>query len=124
MKMLAALVGLFLAGSAFAATYDVTATMPSTSGATSCQLYIGGTAAGSAKPCGSAQTYPALIPTEGTYSFTYKAINAGGQSAASPATTVTVSLVAPPGNPGSPPTITVACSPAPCPANVVITISP
>lgn len=121
---LLALLALLASSSCFAATYDVTATMPTTSGATSCQLYLGGVAAGTSKPCGSAQTYPALLTTEGTYQFGYKAVNAGGQSALSPVTTVTVALVTPPANPGSAPTVTVACVPAPCPANIVVTITP
>lgn len=119
-----ALLALLVSSSCFAATYDVTATMPTTSGATSCQLYLGGTAAGAAKPCGSAQSYPALLTTEGTYLFTYRALNAGGQSAVSPTTTVTISLLAPPANPGSPPTVTISCTPTPCAANVMITVSP
>lgn len=104
--------------------YDVTATMPVTSGATSCQLYLDGAAAGVPKPCGSAQNYPGLIQNPGSYAFAYRAINASGQSALSPVTTVSIAIIPPPTDPTSSPSISVACAPSPCPANIVITIAP
>jgi hypothetical protein len=122
-----AFVAVFFSFPAFA--YNITAVMPSTSGATSCQLYLDGTAAGVPRSCGSAQSYPNLISTPGTYSFTYRAINAGGQSATSPATTVSIDVIQPPGDPPGPPGISVICTdaggdPVTCPPNIVITITP
>lgn len=107
-----------------ALAFDVTATMPSTAGATSCQLYLDGAAAGTPKPCGSAQSYPGLVANPGTYAFAYRALNASGQSALSPATTVTIGVIPPPVDPTSPPTISVSCDPSPCPASITIVIEP
>lgn len=122
MRYLAALLAL-VALPAFAA-FDITATMPATAGATSCQLYLDGQAAGSPKPCGSAQGYPGLIASPGKHAFAYKAVNASGESALSPETTVSIAVIPPPTDPTGPPTISVACDPAPCPATLTITISP
>ena len=125
--LIAALAVLAFCCPAFA--YDVIATMPATAGATSCQLYLDGDAVGAPKPCGSAQTYPGLIDDPGTYVFAYRALNAGGQSALSPETTVAISVVPPPTDPTSPPIISVACTdndgdPVTCPASIQITITP
>jgi len=113
-----------LLGFSFAAqaAFDITATMPSTLGATSCQLYLDGVVAGATKPCDSANQYPALIANPGSYVFTYKAVNATGESAFSPATTVNIQVIPPPGDPLSAPSVTVTCNPAPC--NVVVTVMP
>lgn len=107
-----------------ALAYDVTATMPATAGATSCQLYLGGTATGVPRPCGSAQSYPALIANPGTYLFSYRAINASGQTALSPVRTVAIGVIPPPADPTDPPTMTIVCNPAPCSQSIVITITP
>lgn len=121
MRILATLLAAFLTLPAFA--YDVTATMPTTAGATSCQLYLGGSPVSTAKPCGSPQTYANLLTADGTYLFQYKAVNSVGSSAGlSPTTTVVIGTV--PVNPTNPPTVTVVCTPAPCAQNVVITITP
>lgn len=104
--------------------FDVTATMSATAGATSCQLVLDGSNAGTARPCGSAQSYPGLIANPGTYAFQYRSLNASGQSALSPATTVTIGIIPPPVDPTDPPTVTIACDPAPCPASIIITVTP
>lgn len=122
MRYLAALL-CFVCLRAYAA-YDVTATMPATTGATSCQLYLDGSAVSTAKPCGSAQSYPNLLTADGTYEFRYLAVNASGQSALSPSTTVVIGTIPPPVDPTEQPTITVACNPAPCPPTITITITP
>lgn len=110
---------------AHAQAFDVTATMPTTANATSCQLYKDGVAVGSTKPCGVASLYPGLVPSPGVYRFKYKTVNAAGSSANfSPEVTWTVSAIPPPVDPTQPPTITIECNPAPCPANIVITLSP
>lgn len=125
-RFLVLLASAVLACPAFA--FDVTATMLSTAGATSCQLYLDGAAAGTPKPCGSTQSYPGLIANPGTYAFAYRALNASGQSALSPATTVTIGVIPPPVDPTSPPTISVTCTdqgaPVTCPPTIVVTISP
>lgn len=123
LRYLLAAVAALVALPAFAA-FDITATMPATAGATSCQLVLDGNAAGVPKPCGSAQSYPGLIANPGTYAFAYRSVNASGQSALSPVTTVSIAVIPPPVDPTSPPTISVACDPAPCPATLVITIAP
>lgn len=122
MRFIAAVVALLV--SVVANAYDVTAVMPATAGATSCQLYVDNEAVGSPKSCGSAQSYPSLIANPGTYQFAYKAINASGESALSPVTTVSIDVVPPPDDPTGPPTVTIACDPAPCPQSIVITIEP
>jgi hypothetical protein len=118
--LIAALLVLPLAANA----YDVTATMPATSGATSCQLYLDGNPVSTAKPCGSAQSYPGLLSGDGSYAFRYRTVNVAGQSALSPTTTVVIGTIPPPDDPDAPPTITVACEPAPCPQTITITITP
>lgn len=122
MRFLIAVIGALLALPALA--YDVTATMPATSGATSCQLYLDGSAAGAPKSCGSAQSYPGLIANPGTYAFAYRALNASGQSALSPVTTVSIAVIPPPVDPTSPPAIVVSCDPSPCPPTITIVITP
>jgi hypothetical protein len=109
--------------------YDVTATMPATTGATSCQLYLDGAPAGTPKPCGAAQSYPGLIANPGTYAFAYKAINASGETSLSPTTNVSIDVIPPPVDPTDPPVISVACTDSggavvTCPPNIVITIAP
>lgn len=104
--------------------FDVTAVMPATAGATQCQLYVDGSAAGGPRACGSSQSYPGLIANPGTYQFTYKALNASGESAMSPATTVDIAVVPPPEDPASPPSIVLSCDPSPCPATLTIVITP
>lgn len=123
MRIAVALLAACLAAPAFGA-FDVTATMPATQGATQCQLYLDGSAAGVPKPCGSAQSFTALLANPGTYQFAYKALNASGESALSPATTVEIGVVPPPDDPTSPPVISVSCDPAPCPASITVVITP
>lgn len=110
--------------SGVASAYDVIANMAPTTGATNCLLFVDGVAAGTPKPCGSSQSYPGLIANPGTYAFAYRALNASGQSALSPVTTVTISVIPPPVDPTSPPTISVSCDPSPCPASITIVIEP
>lgn len=118
----AAVVG-FWTGQAHAqTTFNVTATMPATAGATSCQLYLDGAAAGTPKPCDSAQSYPGLVESPGVYAFTYRALNASGQSALSPVRTVTIAVIPPPADPSEPPTMVITCNPAPC--SLLITVDP
>jgi len=124
---LLALVALLGVGIAAEAAYTVTATMPPTPGAASCQLYMDGAAVGEAVPCGVAQEYKSLLPTEGTYEFYYTASNDFGVTAPSPVTTVVVGVK--PADPTSPPTISVTCldgggSTVECPGNIVITVTP
>lgn len=127
MRIIAAAIAVFVSFAASA--YDVTATMPATAGATSCQLYLDGESVGVPRPCGSAQSYPGLIADPGSYSFAYRALNASGQSALSPAVTVAIDVVPPPDDPTGPPVISVACTdeggaPVTCPPNIVVTITP
>lgn len=119
--------------------YDVTLTAPTQAGGaspTSCRFYLGGNQLSVAntspagvgatpavdKPCGVAVTYPGLITAVGTYAFQHTRVNAAGESAKGPTTTVVIGQK--PDDPTAPPTVTVVCTPAPCSQNVVITISP
>jgi hypothetical protein len=137
LTFLGGLVAVLMACSAMA--YDITATMlPGATGAaaTSCRLYMNdavvsmsatspagvGTTPAVDKPCGVAVTYPDLVTANGTNTFKFSRVNAAGETLLSPATTVTIGTK--PDDPTAPPTITVTCDPSPCPANVVITISP
>lgn len=105
-----------------ASAYDVKATMPTTSGASACRLYLDGVRVGASdQPCGAEQSYPNLLTSVGTYRFTYTAVNATGETAQSPIATVVIGLK--PVDPTQPPAITVNCTPAPCPANTVITVT-
>lgn len=122
--MRALIAGLLLAVALPAlAAFDVTATMPPTTGTPQgCQLYLDGNKAGAVRPCGSPQLYAGLLTTDGTYSFRYTVVRANGtETVQSPARTVTVTTTVQP--PNSAPTLTVVCNPSPCP-EITITIAP
>jgi len=104
--------------------YDITAVMPPTAGASTCTLYLDGVSVGGPRSCGTSQSYPNLITADGTYQFRYLTSNTAGDSALSPMRTVTISTPPPPVDPTDPPSITVECTPAPCPTSIVITITP
>lgn len=136
---MAALVVVLCSLAGVAAAYDVTITAPNQTGGaapTSCRFYMGGNLLSVAatnpagvgatpdvdKSCGAAVTYPGLITALGTYTFQHTRVNAAGESAKSPVTTVVIGQK--PDDPGAPPTVTIACTPAPCPTNIVITVTP
>jgi hypothetical protein len=129
----------FLVPVSLAFAYNVTITAPNQSGGatpTSCRFYMGGnllSVAGTSpagvgttpavdKSCGVAITYTGLVTALGTYMFQYTRVDAAGESAKSPTTTVIIGQK--PDDPGAPPTVTIECTPAPCPTNIVITVTP
>lgn len=114
----------FAAGAQTPTSYDVTATMPATAGASSCQLYLDGSPVGGLESCDVAVSYPALLSAPGPYDFAYRAVNVGGQSALSPIATLTVEVTPPPADPTAPPGISVSCNPSPCPSSITITVTP
>lgn len=126
--IIAALALLGLSLPAFADVYSIAATMPATSGSSTCKLYVNGTAQ-AAKTCASNPiTFPALIPAEGSYTFAYSGVSAAGtEGAKSPTVTVTIDKT--PGTPASPPGISVKCRDASgadvtCPPTIIVTQSP
>src|SRR5688572_33257130 len=99
-----ALVAVLAVQCAFA-DFDVTATMPQTSGATTCRLYLDGVAVGTPSSCGAAIAYPALVANPGTYVLTYTASNGAGESAQSLVTKHSIVVIPPPDDPLAAPAI-------------------
>ena len=121
------LLAAFCALPAQADVYNLSITMPAVSGASTCKPYMNGGAL-AAKPCGSAQAYPAAIPTEGTYAFAYSGVSgAGTEGARGPVVSYTIDKT--PGTPTTPPTVVIRCRDAAgaevaCPPNILITPAP
>lgn len=127
-----------LAGFAGAAAaqqaYDVTVTMPTTTGTPGgCILYLDGVAVdqdGDGSPdvrtCGVAETFSSLLGGDGTYDFAYTLLDGGIETAVSPAATVNISTDV--SDPTSPPDVTIECvdetgTVITCPAEISITVS-
>lgn len=128
MRYLAGLLAL-VAFPALADVYNVSLTMPAVSGAAQCKPYLNNVAiAGGNKACGQTIAYPALLPSEGTYTFTYSGVSASGlEGGRSPVLSVTVSKA--PSTPTTPPSVTVQCrdtagASVVCPASITVTSTP
>jgi len=126
MRVIAAIAAL-VAFPALADVYNVTITMPPVSGAAQCKPYVGSTAL-AVRPCGSAQSYPAAIPSEGTYSFSYSGVSSTGLEGDRGPVAVFV-IDKKPGTPTTPPTVVIRCRDAAgadvvCPTNITITALP
>lgn len=114
---------------ASADVYNLSITMASVSGATTCKPYLNGTTALAAKPCGSAQAYPGAIPVEGAYNFSYSGVSALGTEGDKSPLGITIVIDKKPGTPPTGPTYSVSCRDAAgasiaCPPNISITQAP
>lgn len=129
MRLIAVAVFALVALPAAADVYGLRLTMPNPGGSTAqCEAYIGNVAQ-ALKPCGSAQTYDNVFPSEGTYVITYKTVDAANvrSTNASPPLTLVIPAKPPP-DPTGPPTGAVICysgtTPVTCPTSLLITPNP
>lgn len=123
--LFALLAALCLALPAAADTYNLSVTMPCVQDATQSRLYVNDVGQ-ALKTCGNtAQSFPGLIPAEGTYSIAYAGATARGtEGGKSPAATFVIEKK--PATPTNPPGYTVSCRDAQgadvaCPPNITIT---